>query len=158
MIFLLMSGFLCFCFQFTASQEKKQEEKTDLKTEITTEIPKTTSPVYNPEGRRDPFRELVSAGRGEGRRTTTAALGQPQISQPRVSIENMRLVGIIKVGKEYTAIMSGAQEFPLYIKVGHRFSDGYVLSISESKLVFRKLREGGVPLVKPRDIVKELSL
>lgn len=150
---LLLFGLLWLCSPYVASQEEKKDLKTE--TEISTEIPKTSLPIYTPGGRRDPFKDLlaksggragVGAGAGEGAR------------QPLITFENLRLVGIIKVGRQYTAVMIGAQEFPLYVRVGHRFSDGFIRSIDESKVVFRRLREGGAPLAKPRDIVKELTL
>jgi Tfp pilus assembly protein PilP len=153
--FFLFAGLLFLCCQLVTSQQEKKEEKQELKTEINTEIPQPSMPVYSPAGRRDPFKDLLAKGEGE-RRTEGGARGTS--TQPQFTFESLRLVGIIKVGKQYTAIMIGSQEFPLYIRVGNRFSDGFILSISDSKVVFRRLREGGSPLAKPKDIVKELTL
>jgi len=158
MTVILLAGFLCLCSQSAASQEQKQEEKKEQKTEISTEIPQLSLPVYNPGGRRDPFRNLMVKTTGTGTETKTEAATAETVSQAPSSFESMRLIGIIKSGRQYTAIMVGEQEFPLYLRVGHKFPDGFILSIDDSKVVFRRLREGGAPLAKPRDIVKELIL
>jgi Tfp pilus assembly protein PilP len=155
MTFLLFAGLLSLCSQVVTSQQEKKEEKQDLKTEISAEIPQSSLPVYTPGGRRDPFKDLLAKGEGE-KRAGGGAGGAG--TQPQFSFESLHLVGIMKVGRQYTAIMIGSQEFPLYIRVGNRFSDGFILSISDSKVVFRRLREGSAPLAKPKDIVKELIL
>jgi Tfp pilus assembly protein PilP len=153
--FLLFAGLLSLCSLVVTSQQQKKEEKQELKTEISTEIPQPSFPAYNPAGRRDPFKDLLAKGEGE-RKTQGGTRGAG--TQPQFSFEALHLVGIMKVGRQYTAIMIGSQEFPLYVRVGNRFTDGFILSISDSKVVFRRLREGGSPLAKPKDIVKELIL
>jgi Tfp pilus assembly protein PilP len=155
LIFLFFVGLLSLGSQVVASQQEKKEEKKELKTEISTEIPKPSLPVYVPGGRRDPFKNLLA--KEEGEKKTEGALAAAS-TQAQFTFESMRLVGIMKVGKQYTAIMIGTQEFPLYIRVGNRFADGFILSIDDSKVVFRRLKEGGAPLAKPKDIIKELIL
>lgn len=76
--------------------------------------------------------------------------------KPEIYIDDITLIGIVKARGKFTAIVTGPQEFPLFIKVGQRFSDGFVLSIQESKITFRKTKERGFPLFKPKDIVKEI--
>jgi len=152
--FFLFVTFLCLCTQTVLLQEKKQEnkkqEKQELKTEATTEVPKKTAPSYNPAGRKDPFRDLLTA---QEETTTTPAEGEPQIS-----IDNITLIGIAKARGQYTAIVTGPEDFPIFIKIGHKFTDGFVLKIDESKVIFRKTKERGVLLFKPKDVVKEIIL
>ena len=76
--------------------------------------------------------------------------------KPEMYIDDITLIGIVKARGKFTAIVTGPQEFPLFIKVGQRFSDGFVLSIQASKITFRKTKERGFPLFKPKDIVKEI--
>jgi Tfp pilus assembly protein PilP len=104
--------------------------------------------TYNPEGRRDPFRNLL-AGRG---RNDKAAAGEPQ-----VFIDDLILFGIVKNGAGFTAMIGMPQGFPMFVKVGDKFADGYVLSINESQIVLRKTQERGIPLIRPRDIIKEIT-
>jgi len=152
--FILLISFLCLFGLPTLSQQEKQqaqqEEKQELTTqEITEKMPERKRPAYSRAGRKDPFMDLIA--QQEARRTTEGSEG------PQVSVENLNVIGIVKARGAFTAIITGPEEFPLFIKVGHKFSDGFVLSIDEDKVVFRKTTERGSPLFKPRDIVKEIN-
>lgn len=103
--------------------------------------------TYNPDGRRDPFKDLLTGGVRE-----RAATGEPQ-----VFIDDLILFGIVKNKKTYTAMIGMPQGFPMFVKVGDKFTDGFVLSITESQVVLRKTHERGIPLIRPRDIVKEIT-
>ena len=104
--------------------------------------------TYNPEGRRDPFKDLLT---GRDMRAKTA------IGEPQVFIDDLILFGIVKNKKTYTAMIGMPQGFPMFVNVGDKFTDGYVLSITESQVVLRKTHERGIPLIRPRDIVKEIT-
>ena len=145
-LFLLFS-LICLFILPILSQEEKAEKK-DLAKELSAEMPKRTLPAYQRAGRKDPFRDLL-AGRDAKRETTPSG-------KPEMYIDDITLIGIVKARGKFTAIVTGPQEFPLFIKIGQRFSDGFVLSIQESSITFRKTKERGFPLFKPRDIVKEI--
>jgi Tfp pilus assembly protein PilP len=104
--------------------------------------------TYNPEGRRDPFKDLLS-GRELREKTATG--------EPQVFIDDLILFGIVKNKNIYTAMIGLPQGFPKFVKVGDKFTDGYVLSITESQVVLRKTHERGLPLIRPRDIIKEIT-
>ncbi|MGZ5495486.1 MAG: hypothetical protein ACXWFO_01930 [Candidatus Aminicenantales bacterium] len=104
--------------------------------------------TYNPEGRRDPFKDLL-AGRDMREK---AAAGENQMF-----IDDLVLSGIVKNKNVYTALIGMPQGFPMFAKVGDKFADGYVLSISETQVVLRKTHERGIPLMRPRDIIKEIT-
>jgi Tfp pilus assembly protein PilP len=104
--------------------------------------------TYNPEGRRDPFKNLL-IGRDIRERTAT---GEPQIF-----IDDLVLFGIVKNKNIYTAMIGMPQGFPMFVLVGDKFADGYVLSITESQVILRKTHERGIPLIRPRDIIKEIT-
>ncbi|MBE3124176.1 MAG: hypothetical protein IMZ57_00765 [Acidobacteria bacterium] len=104
--------------------------------------------TYNSEGRRDPFKDLLT---GRDMRGKTA------IGEPQVFIDDLILFGIIKNKTTYTAMIGMPQGFPMFVNVGDKFTDGYVLSISESQVVLRKTHERGIPLIRPRDIIKEIT-
>jgi Tfp pilus assembly protein PilP len=144
---ILLLGLLCLFILPVLSQEEK-EEKMDLAKELSTEMPKRTFPTYQRAGRKDPFMDLL-AGREAKRETSPSG-------KPEMYIDDITLIGIVKARGKFTAIVTGPQDFPLFIKVGQRFSDGFVLSIQESRITFRKTKERGFPLFKPRDIVKEI--
>jgi hypothetical protein len=114
--------------------------------ELLKTLPRST---YDPAGRRDPFKNLLA---GKDVKDKAAAGSIPQLT-----IDDTTLVGIVKAKQKLTAIVSGPQGFPFFIKPGDRFADGYVLSINESQVVFRKTNERGIPLMRPKDIIKEIN-
>jgi Tfp pilus assembly protein PilP len=106
-------------------------------------------PLYNPAGRRDPFKDLLA---GKEFKEKTAA---GEVSE--LAIDDLVLKGIVKARGKLTAIISSPQGFPLFVHTGTRFADGYILSITETQVVFRKVNERGIPLMRPKDIVKEIA-
>jgi len=105
--------------------------------------------TYSPAGRRDPFKNLLG---GKDIKERSAVGGIPQLS-----IDDTTLVGIVKTKQKLTAIVSGPQGFPYFIKAGDKFADGYVLAINDYQVVFRKTNERGIPLMRPKDIIKEIN-
>ncbi|MBN2266075.1 MAG: hypothetical protein JW775_09710, partial [Candidatus Aminicenantes bacterium] len=93
--------------------------------------------TYDPAGRRDPFRDLL-AGRDLRERT---AIGDEQMF-----IDDLVLFGIVKNQDVYTALIGLPQGFPVFAKIGDKFADGYVLSISDTQVVLRKTHDRGIPL------------
>ncbi len=104
--------------------------------------------TFNPEGRRDPFKDLLA-----GRDMREKSVG----GEPQIFIDDLVLFGIVKNKGVFTALIGMPQGFPAFAKVGDKFADGYVLSISETQVVLRKTHERGIPLVRPRDIIKEIT-
>jgi Tfp pilus assembly protein PilP len=127
-------------------EEGMQQQSQDINT---AEIRKRGAVVYDPSGRRDPFRDLMA-----GQEVPEGEVGKG-ISQ--MSIDDIVLIGITKTRGRLNAIINGPQGFPYTVKTGDKFADGFVLSIDESKVVFRKTRERGVPLYKPKDVTKEIN-
>ena len=138
----------CF-FTISASLPTSQDEKKTTSTTVEAQNQEKHHPPYNPRGRRDPFRNLL---RGRDVKEKALVGGIPQMS-----IDDINLIGIVEAKGEYTAIISGPQGFPYFIKVGQTFADGFLLSIKEFQVVFRKTEERGIPLRKPIDIVKEIK-
>lgn len=138
----------CF-FTISASPLPSQEEKKTTSTTVEAQKQEEHLFSYNPRGRRDPFRNLL---RGRDVKEKALVGGIPQMS-----IDDINLIGIVEAKGEYTAIINGPQGFPYFIKVGQIFADGFVLSIKEFQVVFRKTKERGIPLRRPTDIVKEIK-
>lgn len=148
LIFLLLAAFLCLCIQPLPTQEKKE----DLKTQLDQTVKKKTSPAYSPRGRKDPFKDMLGKPKPAAKKRAPAKKGTPALT-----IANVKLIGIVQVRGQYTAIIIGSENFPMFVRTGDRFYDGYVLKIEESKVIFRKTRQGRLPLSKPRNIVKEIK-
>jgi hypothetical protein len=106
-------------------------------------------PTYDATGRRDPFKNLLG---GKELKEKSSLGGSPQLF-----IDDITLIGIVKYKKKYTAILSGPQGFPYYFEIGDKLSDGFILSIGETQVIFRKTNERGIPLTKPKDIIKEIN-
>ncbi len=136
--FLLGGGVLLF----------SQEEKEVLEREALIDLP-TNQTTYDPSGRRDPFKNLLG---GKELKEKTTVGGTPQLF-----IDDINLIGIVQYKKRFTAILSGPQGFPYYFAVGDKLSDGFILSIAETQVIFRKTNERGIPLTKPKDIIKEIN-
>jgi Tfp pilus assembly protein PilP len=104
---------------------------------------------YDSGGRRDPFKDLFG---GKTLREKKAIGGLSDLF-----IEDIMLMGIVKSRDVIEAIIGLTDGFPLTIREGDRLADGFVLSIKESQVVFRKTLDGkGIPLAKPREIIKEI--
>lgn len=142
MIVLALS-LLWTCASASIAQERAPAPGKDLL------LPSPTRVTYNPAGRRDPFKDLL-AGKDVKGKSAPGGIAQ-------ISLEDMTLVGIINADQKITAIVSGPQGFPFFIKTGDRFADGYVLSITDSQVVFRKTNERGIPLMRSKDIIKEIN-
>lgn len=136
---LIFTSLLPLLAQQTPANPKPEEKP----------VLRATGPVvYNPEGRRDPFKDLLGGGDIGSKATTGEAQG---------NVEDLILIGIIKAKKGYTAVVGTTQGFPRFLSVGDKVADGYVLSISQSQVVFRKTHERGLPLMRPRDVIKEIN-
>jgi len=116
--------------------------------ETTPALTVQTGFTYNAEGRRDPFKDLLA-----GRDMREKSVG----GENQNFIDDLILFGIVKDKNVYIALIGMPQGFPMFAKVGDKFADGYVLSISETQVVLRKTHERGIPLVRPRDIIKEIT-
>jgi hypothetical protein len=77
--------------------------------------------------------------------------------EPQAFIDDLILFGIVKNKTTYTAMIGMPQGFPMFVKVGDKFTDGFVLSITESQVILRKTYDRGIPLIRPRDIVKVIT-
>lgn len=136
--FFLGGGVLLF-----SQEEKKEQER-----EVLIDLPADQT-TYDASGRRDPFKNLLG---GKELKEKMSIGGQPQLY-----IDDTNLIGIVKYKNRYTAVLSGPQGFPYYFEVGDKLSDGFILSIAETQVIFRKTNERGIPLTKPKDIIKEIN-
>jgi len=143
-IFLFWISFVLAGSSLLFSQEQKKPPEREALLDLQTNLP-----TYDPAGRRDPFKNLLA---GKEIKEKTMPGGAPQLF-----IDDINLIGIVKYKKKYTAIVSGPQGFPYYFEVGDKLSDGFILTINESQAIFRKTNERGIPLTKPKDIVKEMK-
>ena len=141
---LLIIGMLFMSMPLYSQQKPQKTQK-----EMTDEALRQPALAYNPAGRRDPFRDLLV---GQELKETAQLTGIHQIS-----IDDIFLAGIVKARGKLVAVINGPQGFSYHISEGDKFSDGYVISITDSKVVFRKTKDRGIPLFRPRNITKEIN-
>ena len=142
-VFVLAVGLLLAVpFALTSQEREALPEKDLLKSP-------PGKGTYDPAGRRDPFKNLLA---GKDVKDKSAPAGILQLT-----IDDTTLVGVVKAKQKLTAIVSGPQGFPFFIRPGDKLADGYVLSIGESQVVFRKINERGIPLMRPKDIIKKIN-
>jgi Tfp pilus assembly protein PilP len=146
MIFLLAIGLICFSAFPLSAQEVDQSNQQEAELQITP----PRGPTYDPAGRRDPFRDLL-AGQEAVEKGKTRGISQ-------LAIDDAILIGIIQHKGNMVALINDSQGFPYTIKTGDNFLDGFVLNVNQTRVVFRKTKERGIPLIKPKDIVKEIKL
>ena len=161
LIFSLFICFLCLSIQPLHCQEKEQAEKQvkkqeekkkeDLKAKLEKTVGKKAVPVYSSKGRRDPFRDMF------GKPTPSKRTPSVKTGSPAMSINTVKLIGIVKAGGLYTAVISGPGNFPMFIKARDRFYDGYVLRIEASRVIFRQTRQGSIRLAKAKTVIKEIK-
>jgi len=145
-ILIIMIGLLCMTNHPLLSRVQDQTSAQETETQII----QTRGPTYDPADRRDPFRNLLV---GQEAREKGLERGIQNIS-----IDDVVLIGIAKSKGVLKAIINDSQGYPYFIKKGDTFEDGFVLSVDESRVVFRKTQERGIPLMKPKDIVKEIKI
>ncbi|MCY3756198.1 MAG: type 4a pilus biogenesis protein PilO [Acidobacteria bacterium] len=107
---------------------------------------------YRARGRRDPFgrpRAAASAPAG-----ATADVRPPGLKGQRVS--DLRLVGLVKAGGEFTALATGLQDRTFLLKRGDRLFDGQVLEILGDRVVFSRRLESGAGGKRVLRVVKRL--
>lgn len=129
-------------------QEQEKKPATDIPASAPT---LESAPVlFTVIGKRDPFKDLMAGTEVSDKSSTSKG--------PQVSIDDLILVGIVRArGKLFALVSTGPQGFPHRIQAGDKFADGYVVSVGESSVTFRKTSERGVSLPRPRDVIKEIS-
>jgi len=137
---LLLVGLLPLC-----AQEETQESQSKPPEEIFQKRPQK----YFPEDRRDPFKDLL-AGKEIEEKTGKEGVGA-------YTIDDIVLIGIVKIKGQFLALINGPQGFPYKIIAGDEFANGFVLSIDGSKITLRQTSDRGIPLTRPRDITKEIN-
>lgn len=110
--------------------------------------PGTAPFSYSSGGRRDPFKDLKGGQDIKEKRTITGFAD--------LFLDEIRILGIVRIKSQRVAIVSLPEGFPVTVRKGDRFADGFILSIEDGQIVLRQTRDRGVPLMKPRDIVKEI--
>jgi len=150
-IVIIMAGLTFPVIQLSHAQQIENDQQAEINQRIktTADILDKKTFIYNSKGKRDPFKDLLAG------RDVSEAAKKEGISQMMIS--DIVLIGIATIKGNFIAIINGPQGFPLQLKVGTKVANGFVLSISDSKVIFRKTKERGVPMYRSKDITKEIN-
>ena len=112
--------------------------------------PAAESYTYQPEGRRDPFVSLLGTG-AEPRLASKRSEGPPGLAVADISVR-----GVIQSRGAYVALVQGPDNRTFTVRVGDKFLDGTVRTVSEQGLVIVQPVNDPLSLVKQREIRKLL--
>jgi hypothetical protein len=105
---------------------------------------------YDPAGRRDPFRSLLTGQLRE-------ELGQRPPGLRGMGIDEIRFQGVFKLPDGYVAMMQGTDNLSYLIRPGTVLYDGYVDRIEPGRVVF-KMQVADPKSLKPyREVIRTLQ-
>lgn len=111
-----------------------------------------TGEIYDPAGRRDPFRSLLAA------RQRPIEVGPRPPGIPGLLIDQMELTGIFITSTGPVAQVQSAEEDRSYLlRIGDQLFDGDVVSISRDEVAFKQIVDDPAALKPFRDVVKTLK-
>jgi Tfp pilus assembly protein PilP len=123
-------------------------------TKVGTTPPPTSAGAgsYETLGRRDPFVTLIAP-----RRDVASAVAVPRSSTGLGSflLADVTVTGLVRYGKEMTAILQGADKMSYVAKPGSKLADAVIKSIDKQGVVFVDVPHAGTG-AKPQEIRKLL--
>ncbi len=109
--------------------------------------------TYNPDGRRDPFKSLLS-----GTGTSAAVQGPRPKGVPGLLIDEIDLSGIFITPQGPVAQVQASNKKESYLlHVGDHLYDGEVVNITSNEVVFRQKVNDPTALKPFREVVKKLN-
>ncbi len=107
---------------------------------------------YNPMGKRDPFRDLLSIRKRRERNKRAQGIRG-------VYTDELVLVGIAKDSRgHYFAQVLDSHNFPYIIKVGTKLADGEVVKITSNEVVIKQATRSPVFLKPYKYVVLKLTM
>ena len=145
----LMSSLLVFS---QGKPQNKQTENTANATQIDDGLAEMMSGdfIYRPQGRRDPFWDLL---KGKNVKTTREVIEGIQ----GLMIDELELEGISKQNGVYYALVKDPKNKPFVITVGEIVYDGDVVRIDSKSVTFKKILTVALGGKKEKEIVKRIN-
>ncbi len=136
----------------TAGEELEGLDDFDLDFEPGAEFAEGGGPVYDPAGRRDPFKSLLAA-----RQRPEAAGPRPE-GVPGLLIDEIDVTGIfVTAAGPVAQVRSTEQEKSYLLHEGDQLYDGDVVSITSSELVLKQIVDDPTAIKPFREVVKTLN-
>ena len=106
--------------------------------------------VYNPEGRRDPFWNLLQGKSVKENREAIEGIAG-------LMIDELELEGIVFAAGEFKALLKGPDTRPYVVGIGDKVYDGEVVAMDKNSVSFRKSLTVALAGQKDRVIIKTLN-
>lgn len=107
---------------------------------------------YQPDGRRDPFTNLIGAGTSaDPRLGTTRAEGAAGIA-----VADLTVRGVMQSRNRMTAMIQGPDKKTYVVHVGDKLADGVIKAVTLQGLVIIQEVNDPLSLVKQREVTKRL--
>ncbi|HMD34815.1 MAG TPA: hypothetical protein VKH42_07600 [Vicinamibacterales bacterium] len=113
--------------------------------------PSSESYIYQPEGRRDPFQNLISAPSETGRRA-----GNVKVGPAGMSVAEIQVRGIIQSSRGLLAMILGSDNKTYIVHQGDLLLDGKIKQITPQGLIITQEVNDPLSLVKEREVRKLL--
>ena len=137
-----------------AAMPSNAQAQIQVGTKVGTAPPPTSAGAgtYESLGRRDPFLSLVTP-----RRTVTGTVAVPRSSNGLGSflLADVTVTGLVRYGKEMTAIIQGADRMSYVAKPGSKLADAVIKSIDKQGVVFVDIPQPGTG-ARPQETKKLL--
>lgn len=141
-----------------AQQDTEPQQETDVASEdavledLETLLDEDTtdSYVYDPQGRRDPFRSLIRGNDAPVRTDVPPGL-------PGFLIDEINLQGIVRTPRGWVASIKGPDNVGYAMRVGDQLFDGEVLRITRDSVFFRKEVNDPTRIERQIEVVKKLD-
>jgi Tfp pilus assembly protein PilP len=141
-------------FALTAALPQDAAAQIQVGTKVGTAPPPTSPSAghYESLGRRDPFLTLVAPKRTAGSTIVVPRSGKGLGS---FVLADVTVTGLVRNGKEMTAILQGADKQSYVAKVGSKLADAVIKSIDKQGVVFTDIPQPGTG-ARPQETRKEL--
>jgi Tfp pilus assembly protein PilP len=137
-----------FLFSFFLAGQEIPKDKAADETAESSVMPGEFS--YNPEGRRDPFWNLLHGERVRGNRAAIEGIAG-------LMIEELELEGIISANGVFKALLKGPDTRPYMVGINDKVYDGEVVAMDRNSISFRKSLTVALGGQKDRLIIKTLN-
>jgi Tfp pilus assembly protein PilP len=107
--------------------------------------------TYQPQGRRDPFLNLLGTGRDSGTATTRRGEGAASMTTAEISVR-----GVLQSRGALVAMITGPDGKTYVVHQGDKLADGTIKSVTPQGLIVIQEVNDPLSLVKQREVTKLL--
>jgi len=145
----LLLFIFCLTSLFIVNGFTQQEQKTaDVEVEM---VPVSDQDyIYRPEGRRDPFWNLLMGKSIKGSREKIEGIGG-------LIIDEVELEGVIREKGKFKALLKGPDGQPYIVQVGDKLYDGEIVQITPGSVSFRRMLTVAIGGEREKIIVKSIN-